>query len=432
MTGRQGLPRRTGCRLAGSMSDSDGTSTYPSTDLDLDLRWWAAANYLTVGQIYLQGQRAPARTARDGARQAAAARPLGHQPRTLDDLRPAQPAHQRAPARTGSTSPGRGTADPHSSRPHSSRAPTPRSTRTSPTTPTASCTLFRQFSSPGGMPSHVSVQTPGQHPRGRRARVRAGARRRVRRSTTRTSSSPASSGDGEAETGPLAGVVEAARTSSTRAATARCCRSCTSTATRSPAPPCFGRTSDEDAVAYLREPGLGPGVVAGDDPQQVFPTCWAALRSAATSRSWRSARGAPGAASRASRSGTGGRPSCCAPPRAGPGRTTSTASRSRTPTSATRSRCRGSSGEPGAPARCSRSGCRRTGPTIPVRRRAAGSPRSCGRWLRRATSGCRHAVTPTAVGCSRSCRCQRPADGYALDVDGGVTTPREHRDRWAS
>ncbi|MCU1619060.1 MAG: xpkA, partial [Modestobacter sp.] len=27
---------------------------YPVEELELDLRWWAAANYLTVGQIYLQ------------------------------------------------------------------------------------------------------------------------------------------------------------------------------------------------------------------------------------------------------------------------------------------------------------------------------------------------------------------------------------------
>ena len=29
-------------------------STYSADDLELDLRWWAAANYLTVGQIYLR------------------------------------------------------------------------------------------------------------------------------------------------------------------------------------------------------------------------------------------------------------------------------------------------------------------------------------------------------------------------------------------
>ena len=36
------------------MSERAADPTYPSTDLDLDLRWWAAANYLTIGQIYLK------------------------------------------------------------------------------------------------------------------------------------------------------------------------------------------------------------------------------------------------------------------------------------------------------------------------------------------------------------------------------------------
>ena len=30
------------------------TASYAPEDLELDLRWWAAANYLTVGQIYLR------------------------------------------------------------------------------------------------------------------------------------------------------------------------------------------------------------------------------------------------------------------------------------------------------------------------------------------------------------------------------------------
>lgn len=30
------------------------TEPYPDGELDRDLRWWAAANYLTVAQIYLQ------------------------------------------------------------------------------------------------------------------------------------------------------------------------------------------------------------------------------------------------------------------------------------------------------------------------------------------------------------------------------------------
>lgn len=32
----------------------DAGGQYSDSELDLDLRWWAAANYLTVAQIYLQ------------------------------------------------------------------------------------------------------------------------------------------------------------------------------------------------------------------------------------------------------------------------------------------------------------------------------------------------------------------------------------------
>jgi 3-hydroxyacyl-CoA dehydrogenase len=45
--------------------------------------------------------------------------------------------------------------------------------------------LFKQFSFPGGMPSHVAPETPGLHPRGRRAGLFPGPRLR-RRSTTPT------------------------------------------------------------------------------------------------------------------------------------------------------------------------------------------------------------------------------------------------------
>ena len=40
--------------------------------------------------------------------------------------------------------------------------------------------LFRQFSFPGGIPSHVAPETPGLHPRGRRAGLRPRARLRCR------------------------------------------------------------------------------------------------------------------------------------------------------------------------------------------------------------------------------------------------------------
>ena len=42
---------------------------------------WRAANYLSVGQIYLMGNPLLREPLRPGARQAAAARPLGHHAR---------------------------------------------------------------------------------------------------------------------------------------------------------------------------------------------------------------------------------------------------------------------------------------------------------------------------------------------------------------
>jgi xylulose-5-phosphate/fructose-6-phosphate phosphoketolase len=32
----------------------NSNAEYPERELELDLRWWSAANYLTVAQIYLQ------------------------------------------------------------------------------------------------------------------------------------------------------------------------------------------------------------------------------------------------------------------------------------------------------------------------------------------------------------------------------------------
>ena len=173
-----GVARCAEARLAVVMSELAVEPTYPTADLDLDLRWWAAANYLTIGQIYL----------RDNA--------LLREPLALDHVKPRLLGHW-------GTSPGlsmiyallnrviretrrrlalrhrpRATAGPRSSPPAGSRA------RTREVYPHVTDdedgirTLFRQFSSPGGVPSHVSVQTPGSDPRGRRARLRARPRGR--------------------------------------------------------------------------------------------------------------------------------------------------------------------------------------------------------------------------------------------------------------
>ena len=62
--------------------------------------WWRAANYLSVGQIYLHGQPAAARAAEARAREAAAARPLGHHPGAQLHLRPSQPGDRASATST--------------------------------------------------------------------------------------------------------------------------------------------------------------------------------------------------------------------------------------------------------------------------------------------------------------------------------------------
>ena len=64
--------------------------------------------------------------------------------------------------------------------------------------------LFRQFSFPGGIPSHVAPETPGSINEGGELGYSAACTPTARRSTTPTCSSRCVVGDGEAETGPLA------------------------------------------------------------------------------------------------------------------------------------------------------------------------------------------------------------------------------------
>ena len=208
--------------------------TYSADDLDLDLRWWAAANYLTVGQIYLRDN------------------PLLREPLTLEHVKPRLLGHwgtspglsmlyaviNRVIRETSSdwlyvTGPGHGgpalvaagwlegTYSEVYPQVGDDEAGVP--------------SLFRQFSSPGGVPSHVCGADAGQHPRGRRARLRAGARGRrgVRQPE------PDRGLRGRRRRGrdrPAVGVVAAAGVPEPAHATALCCRSCTSTATRSPGP----------------------------------------------------------------------------------------------------------------------------------------------------------------------------------------------------
>ena len=152
--------------------------------LDRMQRYWDAANYLTVGQIYLQDNPLLREPLAAGAHQAAAAGPLGHVARPQLHLRPPEPAdpgdrrrrhlHRRpGPRRAGAQRqrlPGRH-LHRGPSRGHAGRGGMRR--------------LFRQFSTPGGVPSHV-----GRTPRTRSTKAASWATRwstpSARRSTTRT------------------------------------------------------------------------------------------------------------------------------------------------------------------------------------------------------------------------------------------------------
>ncbi len=126
-------------------------------------------------------------------------------------------------------------------------------------------TLFRQFSFPGGIPSHVAPETPGSiHEGGElglfaEPRLRCGVRQpeadrglrdRRRRSGDR----------------PAGHRLALATSSSTRRPTARCCRSCTSTATRSPTRPSSRGSRATSFDQFLSGCGWEPFFVEGDDP----------------------------------------------------------------------------------------------------------------------------------------------------------------------
>jgi xylulose-5-phosphate/fructose-6-phosphate phosphoketolase len=174
-----------------------------ASELETVDAWWRAANYLTVGQIYLQSN------------------PLLRTPLAPDDIKPRLLGHW-------GTSPGLSFIYAHASRlirhtgqevlylagpGHGGPALVaagylegtytevyPRVTRDE----EGMRRLFRQFSSPGGIPSHVSVTTPGSiHEGGELGYVLVHAFGAVMDNPGLIALAVV--GDGEAETGPLEG-----------------------------------------------------------------------------------------------------------------------------------------------------------------------------------------------------------------------------------
>ena len=142
--------------------------------------YWRAANYLSVGQIYLYDNPLLKKPLEQGARQAAAARPLGHHAGPELHLRPPQPRHQEArPEHDLHHRPGArraGAGRQRLPRGHLQRGLPEHLRRTR----RGMKRLFKQFSFPGGIPSHVAPGDAGLDPRGRRAGLRPLARLRRR------------------------------------------------------------------------------------------------------------------------------------------------------------------------------------------------------------------------------------------------------------
>jgi xylulose-5-phosphate/fructose-6-phosphate phosphoketolase len=229
-------------------------------------RYWQAANYLTIGQIYLQEN------------------PLLRETLQIGDIKPRLLGHW-------GTSPGLNLIYVHMNRliserqvnaiyltgpGHGGPALVAQSwlegsyTEMYPDIPQneeGMRLLFRQFSTPGGIPSHVSVTTPGSiHEGGELGYVLAHAFGAVFDNPDLLA--VAVVGDGEAETGPLAGSWK-------------------STSFLNPArdgavlpilhlngykianPTVLGRSSNDDVRNYIESQGYAVRFVEGDDPAQV-------------------------------------------------------------------------------------------------------------------------------------------------------------------
>ena len=163
-------------------------------------RYWRAANYLSVGQIYLRHNALLREPLRAGAHQAATAGSLGNDAGLELHLRSLKPADPEARARRDLH---------HRSRPRrpgdSSRHTYLEGTYTElypdiARTEEGIQKLFNQFSWPGGIPSHAAPETPGSineggelgycllhalRRRARQPRVRRRLRRRRRRGGNR-------------------------------------------------------------------------------------------------------------------------------------------------------------------------------------------------------------------------------------------------------
>ncbi|NLU84446.1 phosphoketolase family protein [Rhodococcus sp. HNM0569] len=240
---------------------------YSDADLALDLEWWAAANYLTVAQIYLQDNtllREPL------APEHIKPRLLGHWG-TSPGLSMIYTLLNRHIRNTGTewiyiAGPGHGgpaiVASTYLEGTYSEIYP-------GVSTDAAGLSrLCRQFSTPGGIPSHVSVETPGSiHEGGELGYALVHAAGAAFDHPDLVVACVI--GDGESETGPLSGswklppFLNPARDGAVLPILHL-------NGAKISGPTVPGRTVDTDIDAYLSGQGWDPVLVEGDDPPAVF------------------------------------------------------------------------------------------------------------------------------------------------------------------
>lgn len=257
------------------MTSPNTNGAYTDDELALDLRWWSAANYLTVAQIYLQDN------------------VLLQSPLEVDHIKPRLLGHwgtspglsmiyaivNREISDTGASwllvvGPGHGgpaiVASTYLEGTYSEVYPNitqdARGVRS----------LCRQFSTPGGVPSHVSVQTPGSvHEGGELGYA-------LMHAAGAAFDNPdlivaCVVGDGEAETAPLAGSWKLPAFLNARRDGAVLPVLHLNGAKIS-GPTVFGRTGDADIADFLSSQGWTAVFVEGDQPELVFPQLLSAVR----------------------------------------------------------------------------------------------------------------------------------------------------------
>lgn len=256
------------------MSATAVESFYGSNELDADLRYWAAANYLTVAQIYLQDN------------------VLLRRPLTAEHIKPRLLGHwgtspglsmiytllNRVIRRTHSdwlyvTGPGHGgpalVANTYLEGTYSEIYPDISLDNA------GVQRLCRQFSTPGGIPSHVSVQTPGSiHEGGELGYALVHAAGAAFDNPDLIVACVV--GDGEAETGPLSGSWKVpAFLNPVRDGAVLPILHLNDG--KISGPTVLGRSTDRSIADYLSGQGWAPIFVEGEDPRKVFPALESAL-----------------------------------------------------------------------------------------------------------------------------------------------------------